>query len=80
MLKENVKEFLTRKLNKSQYKIKKLKNYRIQKDAGKFFGEDMLGYGEDVVVVVTGSLYWVGEIYASIASLHFPLSDLAKLK
>ena len=29
MLKENVKEFLTRKLNKSQYKIKKLKRKRL---------------------------------------------------
>ena len=58
MLKENVKEFLTRKLNKSQYKIKKLKRklllYKI------------------LFITTAGTSITISVILASISSLTLP--------
>lgn len=58
MLKENVKEFLTRKLNKSQYKIKKLKRKRL--------------IYKILFITTAGTSITISVILASISSLTLP--------
>ena len=58
MLKENVKEFLTRKLNKSQHKIKKLKRKRL--------------IYKILFITTAGTSITISVILASISSLTLP--------